>query len=281
MQKKLIFSGHDTFHCRLFWLKKGYDFVSNHGRFKDDSGVDLGVGRNMVTSIRFWLKSFGVIDDDYQINPFYKNLLSDDGWDPYLENEATLQLLHFKLCAMNHSSIYNLIFNELRKIKPEFTKRNFVNYALGLNAQLNGGILEKDFSVFLRMYCSTSEKNIEDGYGGLLTELGLLNSIGENQNKEKLYRIENQQQKDIPNDILLYCILSNEDYGNSISFKNLYSSKKGVANIFCLDQDTLDEKLEQIANDHSSITYSMDSGVKELQIKENISPIEILEDYYA
>ena len=281
MQKKLIFSGHDTFHCRLFWLKKGYDFISTEGKFKDDSGVELGVGRNMVTSIRFWLKSFGIIDDDYQINAFYQNLLSEDGWDPYLENEATLQLLHYQLCAMNHSSIYNLIFNELRKVKPEFTKRNFVNYVLGKNSKLNESIIEKDFSVFLRMYGPTSEKNIEDGYNGLLTELGLLNIIGENQNKEKLYRIENQQQKDIPNEILLYCILSNDDYGKSISFKNLYSSKKGVANIFCLDQDTLDEKLEQIANDYPSITYSMDSGIKELQIKEDINPMEILEGYYA
>ena len=29
--KKLTFSGHETFHCRNFWLKKGYDFIkSNH-----------------------------------------------------------------------------------------------------------------------------------------------------------------------------------------------------------------------------------------------------------
>lgn len=28
IQNKLTFSGHDTFHCRHLWLKKGYDFVN-------------------------------------------------------------------------------------------------------------------------------------------------------------------------------------------------------------------------------------------------------------
>ena len=56
------FSGHDTFHCRLFWLKKGFDYLQGGEKFKDDSGVEMGVGRNMVNSIRFWMKSFDVID---------------------------------------------------------------------------------------------------------------------------------------------------------------------------------------------------------------------------
>ena len=66
----MVLSGHDTFHCRLFWLKKGYDYIESSEKFKDDSGVVMGVGRNMVNSIRFWMKSFGVIDDKYEITPY-------------------------------------------------------------------------------------------------------------------------------------------------------------------------------------------------------------------
>ena len=29
----------------------------------------LGVGRNMVTSIQFWLKSFGLLDEELQTTP--------------------------------------------------------------------------------------------------------------------------------------------------------------------------------------------------------------------
>jgi hypothetical protein len=47
---KLTFSGHDTFHCRQLWLKKGYDFVKNGNKFMDiEAVVLLGVGKNMVS----------------------------------------------------------------------------------------------------------------------------------------------------------------------------------------------------------------------------------------
>jgi hypothetical protein len=51
---KLSFSGHETFHCKTHWLKKGYDFVKNGGNFNNpDAVVNLGVGKNMVTSIYY------------------------------------------------------------------------------------------------------------------------------------------------------------------------------------------------------------------------------------
>jgi len=276
----MIFSGHDTFHCRLFWLKKGYDYLSREGKFKDDSGVELGVGRNMVNSIRFWLKSFGVIDEKNVINPLFQKLLANDGWDPYLENEATLQLLHYELCAHNYSSTYNLIFRELRKIKPEFTKHHFLNYIKDLDSSQNEKILEKDFSVFIRTYSSRSEKSKEDSYSGLMTELSYLKEVGENHKKEKLYRIENPNQVDIPVEILLYCLLNNTNYGNSISFKSLYSDEKGIGNIFCFEQDKLENKLLEMAEKFDFVTYNSEAGVKELQFKKKPNALDILEKYY-
>jgi hypothetical protein len=63
--QKYSFSGHETFHCRQFWLKKGYDFTKQQGQFSDDdAGSALGVGRNMVISLQHWLKSFGLLTDE-------------------------------------------------------------------------------------------------------------------------------------------------------------------------------------------------------------------------
>ena len=33
----LKFSGHESFHCRPFWLKKGFDYVKNGFSFNDKS----------------------------------------------------------------------------------------------------------------------------------------------------------------------------------------------------------------------------------------------------
>lgn len=55
------FSGHESFHCKSLWLKKGYDFICNKKHFADtDSVVELGVGKNMVSAIRYWLKAFSL-----------------------------------------------------------------------------------------------------------------------------------------------------------------------------------------------------------------------------
>ena len=50
---KYCFSGHETFSCRSYWPKKGYDFLNNGNKFNDnDALVKLGVGKNMVSSIK-------------------------------------------------------------------------------------------------------------------------------------------------------------------------------------------------------------------------------------
>lgn len=59
------FSGHESFHCKSLWLKKGYDFICNKKHFADtDSVVELGVGKNMVSAIRYWLKAFSLTKED-------------------------------------------------------------------------------------------------------------------------------------------------------------------------------------------------------------------------
>src|SRR6056300_893632 len=51
------FGRHETFPLRYSWLTKGVDAIdSNPNVFTDDAAtVKLGVGNNMVKSIRYWL----------------------------------------------------------------------------------------------------------------------------------------------------------------------------------------------------------------------------------
>ncbi|MCF8342507.1 MAG: DUF4007 family protein, partial [Chitinophagaceae bacterium] len=36
---KYLFSGHESFICKHFWLKKGYDFIIENGDFKYETAV--------------------------------------------------------------------------------------------------------------------------------------------------------------------------------------------------------------------------------------------------
>src|SRR5688572_12512757 len=93
---KYTFSGHESFHCRQLWLKKGFDYIKSGRSFTDpDAVVTLGVGKNMVTSIKFWLKAFNIIDAGENLTEFAKFIFEDNGFDPYLEDDQSLWLLHY------------------------------------------------------------------------------------------------------------------------------------------------------------------------------------------
>ena len=84
---KLRFSGHDTFVVRSYWPKKGYDFVKNGGRLSsEDAMIELGVGKNMVTSIQFWMKALGLLEDDNLTLTDFARFIFDDLIDQMQSN---------------------------------------------------------------------------------------------------------------------------------------------------------------------------------------------------
>ena len=278
----LKFSGHESFHCRPFWLKKGYDFVKTEQQFTDKAGIKLGVGKNMVGSIRFWLKAFDIVDEDNKLTELANCIFNDkSGWDPFLEDEATLWLLHYKLSSKQYSSAYHLIFSELRKIRPEFTKNHFVSKVNEVDTKQSNNIVEKDFSVFTRTYFAKPSKDKEESFSGLFTDLRLLVEIGKDSQDNMLYHINNTKQESIPWQILLYCILDNNNYSNSISINSLFDDSKGIGSLFAFNQEGLENKLIEISENEKGIIYKNDAGVKELQFKTaKPSGIEILNKYY-
>ncbi len=73
--------------------------MKDKGSFNsEDAVVKLGVGKNMVSSIRYWMKVFDILDSKDTLTEFGTRLLdTEHGYDPYLEDDASLWLLHYKL----------------------------------------------------------------------------------------------------------------------------------------------------------------------------------------
>jgi hypothetical protein len=104
-----VFARHETFHPRYGWLRKAYvAALAGPDVFtKPDATVQLGVGKNMVHAIRYWGLAFKVLGE--QPNPdrprlsdlvpteFGNALLGEGGWDPFVEDPASLWLLHWQL----------------------------------------------------------------------------------------------------------------------------------------------------------------------------------------
>lgn len=292
---KYTFSGHESFQCRQLWLKKGYDFIAAGKSFRsEDSVVALGVGKNMVSSIRFWLKAFNLIDSEDHLTRLATLIFDDNtGYDPYLEDEATLWLLHYHLIKNRYASTYSLIFNEFRREKIEFVNENYVSFIKRKSEteagfSFNQNTISADFEVFKKMYYTeTVNKQSEDDYSGLLTELGLLKSFSKvnpvtglkNERKETFY-IENSERKNIPAEMFLYAIIDNPSYGISVNLNSIEQDYDSLGSIFAVNHAGILNKIYEITDIFDFINFTDNAGIKELQFKYKPSSFDLLKNYY-
>jgi len=164
---------HETFTPRYGWLKKGYEAVKKDGNvFKAKDAVErLGVGKNMVSSIRFWCQAFNLVkpDNNKEMVPteLGEKLLNDNGWDPYLEDVASLWLLHWQLFIPKIKAVnWPLAFNKcnLWSFNLKMLSKILLNSAQKIPrfSSISHKSFEKDASCIIRMYAENiSEKESE------------------------------------------------------------------------------------------------------------------------
>ena len=123
------FSGHESFFCKPLWLKKAHDAMINDVSFTTpDAVAALGVGKNMVSSIRYWSRALGLSEND-KPTPFAISIFdSNNGFDPYLEDEGTLWLLHYFLLTKRIASLYHLTFLDFQREKREFDRTQLLSF---------------------------------------------------------------------------------------------------------------------------------------------------------
>ena len=290
---KYLFSGHESFICKHFWLKKGYDFINENGDFQYETAVmDLGVGKNMVNSIEHWMKSYGLLDKSNSITEFSKKIFRErGGLDSFIESLATNWLLHYSLIITNRSSLYNIFFNDFRKGRTDFTKEQLLSF---MKRQIedeaksvNDNTLNNDISVFIRSYLKPSYKDtkieIEEDFLSLMIDLDLMKSYKSENAEGKIvewYQVENKIQVDLPAEVVFFAILDNPNYGKSISFQELLNGFNSPGVIFALNEEGLYNKLDTIVNTYKGITMSETAGIRELQLKTTFNKWDIINDYY-
>ncbi len=163
---------HETFTPRYGWLKKGYDAVIDDPKvFKAQDAIErLGVGKNMVRSIRFWCQAFKIIQPDneggYKPAKLGEKLLGETGWDKYLEDEASLWLLHWQLFLPSLEGVsWSLAFNKCNSLSFDIKQLAKVIATAAQKYQRLASVSEKSFerdaSCIIRMYCDTADKVTE------------------------------------------------------------------------------------------------------------------------
>ncbi|MBD2139326.1 DUF4007 family protein [Anabaena sp. FACHB-1237] len=284
-----VFANHETFHPRFGWLKKGFDAAKkNSGIFlQDDAPVRLGVGKNMVRSIRYWCTAFKIIDKNSLPTEFGEKLLGNDGWDPYLEDTASLWLLHWYLLKPTcEAAAWYYIFNILRDV--EFTREDILaglkEYSQKLNKDVAESSLIKDTTCILRMYASQDFSNsntpIEDSIDCPFTALGLIKNIGKN------YQFKIGQKSNLPPSIIVAICLEYASWVSqetkTIPISRLLYDEGSPGMLFKLTENVLCAAIETVAKRFTYIMISDSAGLIQLSFNQQpeILSQQILEQYY-
>lgn len=289
-ENRQFFARHETFHPRFGWLKKGFDRASaDSGIFLADAApVRLGVGKNMVRSLRYWCQAFKLLEED-RPTTFGKQLLGKTGWDPYLEDPASLWLLHWKLLEPDpacYATTWSFIFNEFRSVEFSTDElfQQLSRYRDRVAPRMAESSLKKDISCLLRMYTqqqSRSKTIGEDSLDCPFADLGLMYTT----NHSQTYAFRMGYKPTLPAAIVLYACLQ---YANRVLEgqqrvplgKLLYDDDSpGV--IFRLTESALDAAIEEYA-DGKSLGISDAAGKREFFFRDEPESLanDILNEYY-
>ena len=277
---KYTFSGHESFSCKTLWLKKGYDFVKERGNWNDaDSVVKLGVGKNMVASIRYWMRAFGLTQNDALTDIADYIFDTDSGKDPFIEDLGTLWLLHYLLVSTGEATLYKLLFTRFQRERSSFEREHLVSFVKrtmtedGKIKTYNENTVKKDVGVLLQNYVQPQRMQSMEDYSSLLMDLDLIRQSADG--KQYVFNIEGKRQ--LPLVILLYAIAKEKGDDNSVDYDTL----QNIGNMFCLNDMELITMLMAIQVKFPDLLrYTDTAGLRQVQFLKQVSPNEVLTYYY-
>lgn len=302
---KYRFSGHQTFAFRYGWLEKGVKAVAASPDIfsADDAIVQLGVGKNMVESIRHWCLVTQMLDE--KIDPadskkrvlkpssLAKKLLLKGGWDPFFENDASLWLIHWLLVSNPHfGTSWQLAFGHFHR--PDFSKRELVGFVKSFaekqSMRVGESSLARDIDCLLRTYLpvrtGARTEIAEETFDCPLQELGLIQASPDGE----FFRFAIGPKPSLPPAVFVFALneyfTATKSEGNTMSVQEcLYGTPNGPQSpgqAFKLDENSLVEYVEEIEEmTEGSLALDETAGLKQIYRHKKLDPMQLLEKYYG
>lgn len=292
------FARHETFHPRFGWFRKAFVAAATDlDIFNDaDATVRLGVGKNMVRSLRFWGTASHLLAEESVEGSRQRitkptnvatALLQPDGLDPYMEDTGTWWWLHWLLIGPDcQLPVWWMIIHELPIVElDEDVLLQACQQIIDASSwdSPNESSIAKDISAFVRTYgdTTTARGKFDDQFGCPLRDLNLLTA-----SPSSGYRLANERPASVPGAIVLLAILdhaaSQTDTANTISLARLATDPGGPGHAFRLRDEDITELIEPIVNRVDGLSLSAPAGAPQLgwtRPPEDIAS-EVMVDYY-
>ena len=294
------FSGHQTFAFRYGWLEKGVRGVDEHSDIfsREDALVLLGVGKNMVSSIRHWCLATQLVEPDpeaprdrrqrLRVSEVGRRLLLPKGWDPFLEDDASLWLIHWLLVTNPLiGTTWQLLF--CRFHRPNFTRREVLDYVMSFlekeSLKAKESVIARDVDCFLRTYVATpaagSPATPEETFGCPLLELNLIQPSPDG----GLFRFNIGPKPSLCTAVLAYALKEHFERAragrNSMSVQECLYGEGSPGQAFKLDENSLVEYIELLEDETAgAVVLDETAGLKQIYRRKEFDPLSMLDAHY-
>lgn len=296
----LTFAKHETFHIREGWLFKGMSAVVEATQadepynpfLAEDAPERLGIGRNMVRSLRYWMQATGLAAEQYEGRSISR--LTEFGelvWrhDPYLENEGTLWLIHYYLsCNRAEATSWYWFFNHFAPVSfsDKQATEALQNWVITVEPErrVAQSSLKKDVACLLRTYLPDERgHNPENLLESPLAQLGVLVQFGEG--GQKRYHWQKVDVNQLHPLILLYVLVDRQQQVRpllqEVRLSQALQEPMNVGRVFNLTTAILTDLIAALNKEYSDLTvrFVRTAGLDQLTLPQ-ASCAEILARYY-
>lgn len=286
------FRAHETFFIRKGWLSKGMKHVLRKPNVfvdKEENPMDvLGIGSNMVKSLRYWLQAVGLTQEPRsgrrdQTPTSLGNAIY--AHDRFIEEMGTLQLLHYKLATNKEdATAWYFFFNKFTA--TEFTREDFVNslqsYILmsGESISVASRSLSEDFACIINTYVPRYKTNPgkvspENNIDCPLGELGLIDILA-----KKTFKKSIPSANSFDPWIVLAIIYDQANSRNQIGLNELLTAEGNIGRVFNLDSITMIEILRRVEK-LGALKIIRTAGLDVVHLLKDYTFLDCVENYYA
>ncbi|MDH7640251.1 DUF4007 family protein [Sphingomonas oryzagri] len=284
------FAGHETFPLRLLWLKKAHDACLGGapiGTFHEQSAIArFGVGRNMAVSMRFWAIATGFLTEvERELVPttVAEAVLSDDGFDPFIERAATIWLAHWAVASTpDLTSTAYYAFNGVANLEFDASSltQELAEIVKARGWRATANTLKRDVEVFLRSYVRREGMASDDAAEPLLAELGLIREarIG------GWYEFVRGPKPALPDGVFGYAL---EDFwrrtgaATAITAEQVCYAPGSPGRVFKLDEDSVITRLMRLdALTDGAWRWTDTAGLRQIQRTGSVEPMDLISQAY-
>jgi Protein of unknown function (DUF4007) len=298
------YSGHESFACRYAWLPKSLQAIQADPRAfadEDQAMVELGLGKNMVRSAKFWVEASGMTKstmNGFEVTQLGKLIFGTKGRDRFMEDIQTLWLIHWNLSTHVEDQLFAWDFLFSRWHEPEFTESSvlkaFAKETDGRSKRLSLVTLQQHLQVFLHTYVPTRGRKrdiAEDNLDCPLTELQMLINTGERtaagQTRSKpVYAFRREEKSDISRELFAYCVNDfwAKMYPNeqTLSVRTVASGIGSPGQVFKIPEQDVYSRLQELSDvTNGRLKYSESAALPQIHRAGSIDGLHLLARAYS